>query len=83
MNRFLFLLPLLGLCMALPTSSDAAPDLRGQCLNHCNVQYQLCVRSATTKAAHKACATGRKPCKQGCVSPVFPTGKLGQLPRLK
>jgi hypothetical protein len=74
MNRFLILLPVLAICMVLPTG--AAPDLRGQCLNHCNVQYQLCLRSATTKAARKSCATGRKPCKQGCVVPTFPTGKL-------
>ena len=60
------------------SSSTGAPDPHHQCLTRCGVQYQFCMKSATTKRAQQACKAARKPCKQGCVATSFPTGKSVQ-----
>jgi hypothetical protein len=50
--------------MIVPLAEAKSP--KAQCKNRCDVNYDFCLKRATTKMAKKACKTDHKICKNSC-----------------
>jgi len=59
-----FVMALLLLAGSLPLADASAA--KDQCALRCDIEKDMCLKRARSKAARKSCAAFRKNCKRGC-----------------
>jgi hypothetical protein len=56
----------LATAILMALTLTAAPSQQKQCKNHCDIDYNVCMRHSFTSVAKKGCKATRTNCKKGC-----------------